>query len=140
MKKAISLNTAAISTLIDDLKSEFVNGTWIPSDTAVTKYSAAFFKVSRVVSFNINCVINNSVAGTGYQLIKLTKNSYVPRTVMPQYVVYYGKYSINSTAAFADTMCFLSIRNIDDIVYISSGTGSGFIKGGILTSGVYCVI
>ena len=122
------------------MKSDYTSGTWIPSDTAVSKYLSMFFKVSRVVTFTINCNVINSSAGTGYQLIKLTRSSYVPKTTMGQYVAYYGKYANSSTAAFADTMCALSVINIDGVAYIRTSTGNGFIKVSIFTSGAYCVI
>ena len=122
------------------MNSDYTSGTWIPGDTAVSKYLSAFYKVSRVVTFTINCNVINASAGTGYQLIKLTKSSYIPKTAMSQQVVYYGKYANTSTSAFNDTLCALSITNIDGVAYIRSSTGSGFIKGAIFTSGAYCVM
>ena len=59
---------------------------------------------------------------------------------MGQYATYYGKYSNTSTGQFTDTMCAISIANVDGVAYVRSSTGTGFIKGSIFTSGAYCVI
>lgn len=103
---------------------------------------AVFYKISNVVSYCIDCNLKTQQAGAGYKLLKITQDSFIPRSSMNQYCTYYGEYATSSTATYNKMICAIRIgRDANDyMLYVYTHIGSGYVKGRIYCTGTYIAI